>query len=146
MTSIQRIEQPTHLVPVPDIAPLKFGQRHVAIVDVIKNSRNFHAIPPVVPRALLSWLPGFKKCSPLVVHFTKEAGKLDSSVPLCSLKKKIGKQVLGGAFKSSRYLGQLLLSLKAHFSQEILLVSSQSDRTEWDQLLQGKPHEQRAGI
>ena len=43
MSFVEGIEKAAHLVAVPDVAALKFGQRHVAAVDVIKNRGDFHA-------------------------------------------------------------------------------------------------------
>ena len=42
MALVERGEKAAHLLPSPDIAPLKLGKGHVTVVNVIKNVRDFH--------------------------------------------------------------------------------------------------------
>src|ERR1019366_1493571 len=48
MPAIKRIEQAADLIAVPDIAPLKFGQGHMAAVDVVEDRRDLHAPSPSI--------------------------------------------------------------------------------------------------
>ena len=41
MPPLERMERVAHLMPVPNITELKFGQRHVAGVNMIENGRKF---------------------------------------------------------------------------------------------------------
>jgi hypothetical protein len=43
MLPIERVHQPTNLIPVPDVTTLKFGQRNHPHVDLGKNRRYIHA-------------------------------------------------------------------------------------------------------
>ena len=40
--AVQGVHESVDLVAVPHVAPLEFGQRHVSVVDVVENGRNFH--------------------------------------------------------------------------------------------------------
>ena len=42
MALVERIEQPAHLVAIPDVAPLELGQGHVAAVDVVEDGGDLH--------------------------------------------------------------------------------------------------------
>ena len=42
MSPIQRIEQAADLIAVPNITALKLRQRHMATVDMVEDSGNFH--------------------------------------------------------------------------------------------------------
>ena len=42
MPAVQGLHQALDLVAVPDVAPLEFGQGHVAAVDVVEDGRNLH--------------------------------------------------------------------------------------------------------
>ena len=42
MMPVERIKQPPDLIAVPDIAPLKLGQSHLAGIDVVQNVGDFH--------------------------------------------------------------------------------------------------------
>jgi hypothetical protein len=50
VTSIEGLEETTHLVSIPDIAALELRQRHMAAVDVAENGRDLH-VPPGSGRA-----------------------------------------------------------------------------------------------
>jgi len=39
---VEGVKEPAHLLATPDIAALKFGQGHMARVNVVKNGRDFH--------------------------------------------------------------------------------------------------------
>jgi|694.fasta_scaffold00811_24 hypothetical protein len=41
MAHVEGIKQPTHLVAIPDVAPLELGQGHVAAVDVVEDGGDF---------------------------------------------------------------------------------------------------------
>jgi hypothetical protein len=38
VSSVERIEEPTNLVSIPDVTSLEFGQRHVPIINVVEDS------------------------------------------------------------------------------------------------------------
>ena len=42
MPLVKGVEQPTHLVAIPDVAPLELGQGHVAAVDVVEDDGDLH--------------------------------------------------------------------------------------------------------
>ena len=42
MAAVKRIEEPAHLVAVPDVPTLKLGQRHVPAVDVVEDRGDLH--------------------------------------------------------------------------------------------------------
>jgi hypothetical protein len=42
MATIEGIEQPAHLVTVPDVTPLELWERHVAAVDVVEDGGELH--------------------------------------------------------------------------------------------------------
>ena len=42
MAAVERVEEPAHLVAVPDVAALELGQRHVPAVDVVEHSGDLH--------------------------------------------------------------------------------------------------------
>jgi len=41
--AIKGLHQAAHLVPVPDISPLKLGESNTAQVDLVQNGGDFHA-------------------------------------------------------------------------------------------------------
>jgi hypothetical protein len=43
MALVKGIEQPAHLVAIPDVAPLELGQGHVTAVDVVEDGGDLHA-------------------------------------------------------------------------------------------------------
>src|SRR5262245_9074432 len=46
MTAVERVKEPSDLVPVPDVPALKFRQRHVAVIDVVENGGDLHRSTP----------------------------------------------------------------------------------------------------
>ena len=48
MPTVKRIEQAAHLVAVPHVAALELGQRHIAAIDQIEDSRDLHRSSPFV--------------------------------------------------------------------------------------------------
>ena len=42
MALVEGIEQPSHVVAIPDVAPLDFGQGHVAAIDVVEDGGDLH--------------------------------------------------------------------------------------------------------
>ena len=43
VSPVHAVQETSHLVSVPDIAPLELGQGHRAVVDVVEDGRNLHA-------------------------------------------------------------------------------------------------------
>jgi len=42
MALVEGIEQPPHLITIPDVAPLELRQGHMAAIDVVEDGRDLH--------------------------------------------------------------------------------------------------------
>ena len=58
MAAIERVEQPAHLVAIPDIPSLELGQRHVPAVDVVEDGGDLHTsrVLPVSSSCIIACL------------------------------------------------------------------------------------------